>query len=298
VDVAVTGATGFLGGHLCEALLHAGHGVRALVRSPDRAAPLRARDCAVHRADVLEPDSLRQALHGADALIANAALGSWQGDLQAMHRVNVEGVEHSLRAAASRGLRRVVLISSVAVYQTRLGRPMDEQAPGTDPERRRWAWRDLTTDWRYAMTKTRGEHRAWALARELDLELTTVRPGPVYGPGDPKLTARLLGALDRRLAVLPTAGIPLVHARDVADAVVVALHAPASIGRAYNLAGPPSSPAAMVRTLRQVAGRGPVILPVPVPVAVRFDCSAAARDLAFRPRPLRQGLTSVLDAPT
>ncbi|MEO1268790.1 MAG: NAD-dependent epimerase/dehydratase family protein [Myxococcota bacterium] len=83
-------------------------------------------------------------------------------------------------------------------------------------------------------------------ADEFDLHLTTLRPGPVYGERDPKLTERPLTGLDRRIAVLPTAGIPLVHARDVADAAVHALDRPESIGQPYSLAGPPSSPAFLV----------------------------------------------------
>ena len=294
MQVAVTGSTGFLGGHLCESLLAGGHGVRALARSPDKAAWLQDLGCEVRRADVLVGDALRHALDGADVLVANAALGSWQGDLDAMQRVNVDGVDLSLRMAKAAGVRRVVLISSVAVYQTRLFTPMAEDAPGTDPDKRRFAWRDLTTDWRYAITKTRGEHLAWKLADELDLDLTTVRPGPVYGPRDSKLTARLVSALDRRLVLLPTSGIPLVHAGDVADAVTAALAHPESIGNAYNLAGPPSSPADMVRTLRDLAGRGPVVVPIPAPVRVCFDCGAAERDLGFRPRALREGLAGVI----
>lgn len=292
--VAVTGATGFLGSHIAEAVLDAGHELRAVVRTPSKAAWIADRGAQVAEADILDRPALVRALDGCSALVHNAAMASSTGDLDAMQRVNVDGVENTLRAAAEAGIRRVVLVSTVAVYQTQLFTPMAEDAPGTDPERRRFAWRDLTTDWRYSLTKTRGEHLAWDLADELDLDLTSVRPGPIYGPRDDKLTERLLTGLDRRLVVLPTAGIPLVHARDVADAIVSALSSPASVGKPYNLSGPPASPVHMVRTLRRLAGRGPIVVPIPVPAVVRFDCTAAERDLDFRARPLEEGLRDCL----
>lgn len=292
--VAITGATGFLGGHIAEALLDAGATVRAVVRSPDKARWLADRGAEVMRADVSERDPMTDAFLDADAVIANAALGSYQGDLDAMQRVNVDGLDNTLHACADAGVRRVVLISSVAVYRSRLWFSMDEAAPATPTEGRRLAWRDTTTDWRYSLTKARGEALAWERAETLGLALTALRPGPVYGSRDPKLTARLIGGLDRRVAVLPTVGVPLVHARDVADAVVTALQRPETSGRSYNLAGPPVRPTRVVRTLRRITGRGPRVLPIPVPVWVSFDCSAAERDLDFAPRTLHDGLREAL----
>lgn len=292
--VAVTGATGFLGGHLVEELLERGAGVRAVVRTPEKARWLENLGAGVRQADVLDEDALVDAFTGCDAIIANAALGSWQGDLEAMHRVNVDGLRHTLQAAARAGCRRVVVVSSVAVYRSRPWRPISEEGPGTDPDRRRLALRDLTTDWRYAMTKTRGEHLAWSLAESLDLELTTVRPGPVYGPRDPKASARLTGWMGRRLLVLPTAGIPFVHVDDVCRATVTALERPDAIGHAYNLAGPPVSPVRIARTLKALGAGSPWIIPVPTPIHVAFDCSAAARDLDFVARPLERGLADLV----
>lgn len=294
--IAVTGGTGFLGSHLCASLLAGGHTVRTLVRSPERAAWLAARGCEVVRADLTEPDSLRDGLHGCEVLVANAAMGSRQGDLAAMQRINVDGVEHSLRAAAAVGCRRIVLVSTTAVYRTRLHRLLDESATPTDPVRHRWDWKDLTTDWRYAITKKRGEDLAWRLADELDLALTSVQPCPVYGPRDPKLSARLLAGLERRVVVLPTARVPLVHAGDVADAVTRAAERPETAGRPYIVAGPAVSLVTLVRRLRHLAGRGPRVVPVPVPVAIHYDSSAAVRDLDFHSRPLDEGLRELLRA--
>jgi nucleoside-diphosphate-sugar epimerase len=293
----VTGATGFLGAHIAEALLHVGASLRAVVRNPGKAAWLAERGAEVLRADIADRDALAEAFLGADAVVANAALSSGGGDLETMQRVNVDGVANTLRACADAGVRRVTLVSTVAVYRSRLWVPMGEDAPPTPLDGRRWALRDATTDWRYSLTKARGEALAWELAGSLGLDLTAVRPGPVYGSRDDKLTARLIAGLDRRVVLLPTVGVPLVHARDVADAIVTSLQRPGTAGRAYNLSGPPVRPTTLIRTLRGLAGRGPRVLSLPVPLWMSFDCTAAARDLDFAPRSLVDGLREALGAP-
>lgn len=288
--VAVTGATGFVGAHLARGLLAAGARVRGVVRSPERGAALAAVGVELVRGDLLDPASLVEAFRGCEVVVGNAAATSGAGSLEAMTRVNLDGARHTLDAAQAAGVRRVVWISTVAVYQTRLFTPMREDARRYDASRRRFNWSDLTTDWRYARTKTQAEDLVWARCEALGLAVTVLRPGPVYGSGDPKLTGRYLGALDRALVFAPTVGVPHVHAGDVALAVVGALRNERSVGRAYNLAGPPTSPWQAVRALRRLAGRGRWLLPLPVPLSVCYDTTAAAQDLGFAPRSLEDGL--------
>jgi dihydroflavonol-4-reductase len=290
--IAITGATGFLGSHLALTARAAGLAVRGVVRRAE--SPLLA-DAGVTlaRGDLGEPDGLAEALAGADAVVANAALGSYEGDLDAFVRTNVGGTENTLRAAAAAGVRRVVLVSSVAIYRTVLRRPMNEDHPRYGPRRRAFSWTHLGTDWRYAVTKQAAEERAWALADELGLRLTVVRPGPIYGARDPKWTARLVRAARRPLAIVPTVGLPAVHAGDVARAVVAALGSPASVGRAYNLAGPPTPLATYVATMARLVGGGRVVR-VPVPAWVAYDTDAARRDLGFAARPVEEGLAEAI----
>ena len=292
--VAVTGATGFVGSHIIDALVDAGCSVRAVVRNPQKAEGLAERGVDIAKADILEPGDLVEAMRGCDVIVSNAALGSWSGELPDYERVNQLGATNVLQAASKVGIRRAVVISTVAVYRTRLYAAMDEQTVGHDTSRRRFNWSDLTTDWRYARTKTVGEAMAREHAESTGMGITFLRPSPVYGSRDPKVTQRYLDRLDRAVTVEPTVGVPFVHARDVADAVVASLANPDTIGRAYNLAGPPVSPFTLMRTLKRVAGRGPVVLPLPLPIWVRFDTSAAARDLGFAPRALDDGLRESL----
>ncbi len=292
--VALTGATGFLGSHIAEALLASGHAVRGIARSPEKGAWLAERGVELARADLGEPEALARGLEGADALIANAAMGSFQGTLEDQLRVNVQGTENLLGAAAAAGVRRVVLISTTAVYRTRLGRWMGEDAERYGLERRWFNWSDATTDWRYALSKSRAEASAWRLAGERGLALTALRPGPIYGPRDPKFTARLLAGLRRPLRLAPTVRVPLVHAADVAAAAAAALERPETAGGAYNLSGPPVSLLEVMRTLRGLRGDPAALIPLPVPIWIGYDTAAAERDLGFHSRPLEEGLASLV----
>jgi len=123
-----------------------------------------------------------------------------------------------------------------------------------------------------------------------------MRPGPVFGVGDPKLTQRYLKMWRSRLCWAPTAGVPQVCATDVASAVVAALARPVSVGGTYTLAGPPTSPLEVVSTMRQLASRGPLLVPVPVPVWVAWDTRRAESELGFSSRPLDEALADVLHA--
>ena len=296
--IAVTGASGFVGSHIALALLPEGANVIAAVRSPAKAAWLAAQGVVVRGADLEDRAALAAAFAGADGVVANAALGSNQGDVETLAKTNVEGVRNTLAAAHDAGVTRVVAISSVAVYRTRLYRAMTEDTPGYDTVTRRFNWSDVSTDWRYARSKTLAEAAAWADAARLGLELTCLRPGPVYGSRDPKATAKLLAAIRRPLRFVPTVGVPWVHAGDVAAATVAALAGSAAIGKRYTLAAPPVSLYRVMRALkRALAARGEKglawLVPVPVPVWVRFDTTAAERDLGFRPRSIDAGMAEV-----
>lgn len=299
--VVVTGATGFVGSHIALALAEAGYEVVGAVRSPDKGRWLEPHGVALVAADLTDKDSLARAFDGADAVVSNAALGSNQGDMAEFLRVNCQGVQDLFDAANVGGVRRVVHVSSVAVYRTRLYVAMDEETRPYPTETRRFNWSDATTDWRYARTKTLSERIAWDKARAHGIALTTVRPGPVYGSRDPKATRQLVdGLLNKRFKSAPTVGVPWVHAGDVARAVVAALGNDASVGRPYNLAGPPTSQRVFLGTMKRILSelrpdaRLATLIPVPAPIWVRFDTRAAERDLGFVARPIEDGLREAL----
>ena len=111
--IAVAGATGYIGGLLAEKLREAGKDVRALARNPDRAAHLEELGCEVHKADVLEADTLGPALEGVDVayyLVHSMGRGSADGDFA---RRDHEGGGELRRGAAAAGVRRIVYLGGL-----------------------------------------------------------------------------------------------------------------------------------------------------------------------------------------
>lgn len=288
-QVALTGATGFLGRALVEALLRRGARVIGTSRRPERAPQVCQREgVTMRRAELAEVASLEAAFDGADAIISNAALfalgnRSWR----AHHEANVQGTRHVLEAAARAQVPRVVHVSSVAVYRDRRGvGPVAEDAAMWRAEERH-AWNA------YAVSKACSERAAWALAEAYELALTCVRPGPIYGPHDPNITPLLRRVLGLPLLPVPHGlCLPLVYVEDVAEAIVRALEVDPSIGRAYNAAGDGTAPMEVVAEAWAQAG-GAVARPkgaLPVPLTIQIDNTRASRELGWRRRPLVEGL--------
>lgn len=110
--IAVAGATGYIGGLLCGHLRDEGAEVRALARSPERAADLGAAGCEVRQADVLEPETLEPALEGVDVayyLVHSMGRGA-DGDFAERDR---EGAENFAAAAAAAGVKRIVYLGGL-----------------------------------------------------------------------------------------------------------------------------------------------------------------------------------------
>lgn len=292
--VIVTGATGFLGSHISLALMAAGAQVIGAVRTPAKGAWLVERGARMVAADLTNRASLVAAFMGVDTVVSNAAQGGHDADLATFERVNCDGVRDLFDAAHEAGVRRIVHISSTSVYRTRLFAAMGEDTRGYDTDKRRFNWSDFTTDWRYAKTKTLSERIAWERAEKYGIALTTLRPGPIYGSRDEKATAILTKGLATKLKPVPTVGVPWVHAGDVANAVVAAIANPASAGKAYNIAGPAVSQyrfmRAMAAALRGKGEHAAWLVPMPVPIWVKYDTSAAKQDLGFESRSLEEGM--------
>jgi dihydroflavonol-4-reductase len=181
VKVLVTGANGHVGNNLCRALLERGHQVRASIRSlgdAERRAPLEGlENIELCELDVRDATGFDAAARDVEVLFHVAATysyhtGSRQAD-DAMVRDSVEGAENALRSAARNGVRKVVLTSSIAALPWR---PRGEP-PATEQE-----WQ---TDLRlpYARAKTLAERRAWELSAELGVQLVSVLPASIGGPG-------------------------------------------------------------------------------------------------------------------
>ena len=130
----VTGATGFVGSHVARALSQQGVELRLLVRSTSPTANLEGIPGERVAGDLREPESLKRAMQGCEAVFHVAAdyrLWTRGGqDTQAMYQSNVEGTRGLIRVAQEAGVRRVVYTSSVATMGfSGNGHPADEDSP-------------------------------------------------------------------------------------------------------------------------------------------------------------------------
>jgi dihydroflavonol-4-reductase len=276
--IAITGATGFLGGYLVDNLLARGAHVVAVVRNPGKASSLAARGVDIRRADLAEPEALEQAFRGVDAVISNAAVVSLR-NADEMLRTNVEGTRNVFGAAARAGIKRAIAISSVAAYPTTFFE-LDERTPLREGKQ-------VGPFNAYAESKAAAERMAWELCDQAGIALTTFRPSGITAPGDPLLFNYLEKLMRVPVAPFPVlARVGVVHAGDVAEAVSRALErTEVSAGKAYNLQGNTVSLWDIGSHWKRAGGRASWLrIPVPVPFLLRFDDSRARRDLGWEPR--------------
>jgi dihydroflavonol-4-reductase len=286
--VAVTGATGFLGRYIADALRAHETNVIGVVRNPTRVPHLIKRGIAMRQADLGQRDRLAAAFSGADMVVSNAALFALENsDREAHRRANVLGTENVLHAAFDAGVKRVVHISSVAVYKGRFHRLTNE---GGAQYRKmpRFGSQQVV----YSASKALSEQSAWRLAAELGLELTTLRPCGIYGGHDTNITPKLMRLFGGKVALIPAfAHIPLVYAGDVANAVISALRTPQTIGQAYNITGEDLPLSDFLKSWYRFRGHGPKLaIPIPLPVTRTFDNRLAERDLGWKNRSFIEGL--------
>jgi nucleoside-diphosphate-sugar epimerase len=185
-DAFVSGGSGFIGGRLIERLRAAGHGVRALARSPAAAERVRARGAEPVQGDLADRDAMRAGAEGCElAFHAAATLGDW-GKREEFERGNVEGTSNALAACAAAGVRRFVHVGTEAALMA--GEPLvqvDETAP-LRPD----------SPVLYSATKARAEQLVLAANRE-GFETVVVRPRFVWGVGDTTLLPTMVELVKR-----------------------------------------------------------------------------------------------------
>ena len=227
--VLVTGASGFVGGHVARTMALAGHKVRGLTRSTPQTRP---GDPAIDwvLGDLRSSNDRRVALQGVRGVIHSASWVSLGADPHGeAASVNVEATRGLIADSVASGVERMIYTSTLHTLAAgSRDAPADEES----------LWNLQQVDSIYAQTKREAE----AIVLEGcggRLETVALCPGMVIGERDPKPTSTsLLIALARSpLAILPSGGIPVVDARVVALAHRRALIAGES-GKRYALAGP------------------------------------------------------------
>jgi dihydroflavonol-4-reductase len=203
--VLVTGGTGFIGRALLERLVSDGMHVWALARSDASSDKLASLGAEPVRGDVQDLDALAAAMRGCDLVYHAAGANAFcLRDPSPMFDVNVRGSENVVRAAARAGVRRVVYTSSAATLGEASGTTGSEESP-----HRGWFYSD------YERSKFEAERAVIAAARETGLEVVSVNPASVQGPGRASGSAKLLlDYLNGRIKAVVDSRISLV---DIAD---------------------------------------------------------------------------------
>lgn len=273
--VLVTGAAGFIGSHIVEALGRQGFAVRALVRKTSKREFL-GQEVELALGDVTDSDSLRAALAGVPAVVHCAGLTKARS-LEDYRRVNRDGTERLLAACAAAPVppERVICLSSLAAFgPSREGRPAredDEPHPVSA----------------YGRSKLEGQRIAESFMK--DLPITILIPPAVYGPRERDIYTYFKLA---RLGFLPFLGrrerlLSIVYVKDLARAAIACLVRQEAAGRSYFVED------GEVHTWRSVAGAissamgaRPARLMVPRPMAHALAACADCFSLVTRRPPL------------
>lgn len=228
--VFVTGATGFLGGQLARLLAQEGATVKALARKIERAAYIKdVFGVEVVLGDITEPQRLRELMAGCEVVYHVAAAIYGSESLQ--RQVNVAGTQNVMNAAADAGVRRVVHISTMAVYGYGYNGDVYEDFP-LNPANEF-----------YGRTKAEAEGVVQMIAAQRGIEYAIIRPAFIYGPRSGAWTGQIFD-LARRTPI-PFVGGGKGHAHpvyvdDVCGLTMLAGVHPAAKGQAFNSAPDPA----------------------------------------------------------
>ena len=227
--IFLTGGTGLLGLHILEDQRHRGGEVTALARDDRAAARVARLGARPLHGDVADP-AMWARVEGVRGIVHGAAIIAGGGHWAAYEAVNVEATRLAARQARCLGVP-LVHISSIAVYGAAAGR----EAPGT-----------VTEDYPFG-SRSHGDYyaRSKRLAEDVvreemarGLQAVVLRPCVVYGPGDRLFLPNVVRHARRGFFPLVGTGrrpLVLVHARNVAAAVALALDDPRALGGTFNV---------------------------------------------------------------
>lgn len=282
MKVFITGCTGMLGSNLVRALVSDGHEVVGLCRSIRKAQwLLHGLELELIAGDMRDVNGFAHHLEGCDAVIHTAAYFReyyTPGDhADALEDINVRAMIALMRASEALGVKRFIHIgSSSAIGMKPDGSPGDEDtAPA--PEQ----LRNL-----YARSKFEGDAKIREFQASSNMRVIEILPGWMWGPGDAGPTGAgklLLDFLAGKLPAVPKGGTNVADVRDVAAAIVAALHHPAPRDR-YLVGGTFHTIPELMHTIAKITGRRPPrALPSAVVLAYAHCSELWARLTGTRP---------------
>lgn len=265
----VTGGTGFVGLNLVKELMIRGWDVTALHRPSSDLKLLKRFRPKLAVGALTDPAALLAAVpEGTDTIFHVAGnTNMWRGGNAQQTRDNVDGTHHVVDAALAKGVRRLVVTSSIAAYGTVSGE-IDEQTPS----------RAANSRVNYQKTKWQAQEIALA-ALPKGLEVVIMQPGAIMGPYDIGTWSRLfLMVRDDKLPGVPASMLTFTHVRETVAAHIAAADKGQN-GGSYLLGGENKSMLELVREIAVLVGK-----PVPTKVmsTAMLRIVAALSDFASR----------------
>ncbi len=258
----LTGATGYIGTQLTKQLVAQGHQVHALYRSESKTSELmKMENVRLFKGDILDMGSLEKAVEGCEGVFHVAGFAKpWHKDPQTFYRLNVIGAENVFKVAKKTGAKRTVFTSTAGVISPSNGAPSDESTLRSIP---------LST--LYEKSKAQAEELANSLNSN-DMEIVTVNPSRVYGPGllsDSNGVTRMVKLyLEGKFRLLPGNGKSIgnyVFIQDVVEGHIKAMKE-GRAGERYILGGDNASFIEFFKTLSIVSGKNSRLFKLPIPV--------------------------------
>jgi len=243
----LTGASGFIGGHVLDALLEAGADVRCLVRDSSPRRNLDGKPVEIAVGDLRDAGSLKEATAGCDAVYHCAAdYRFYAADSRELYDSNVEGTRNVMRAAAAEGVGKVVYTSSVGTLGLHAdGTPGDEAtAVSLD---------DMVGHYKRSKYLAERVAEQWVAK---GLPVVIVNPSAPVGDGDLKPTATgkmILDFLNRKVPAYVDTGLNLVDVRDVALGHLLAAER-GNVGEKYILGNRDMTLKEIFETLSEITG--------------------------------------------
>jgi nucleoside-diphosphate-sugar epimerase len=270
MKVLVTGGGGFVGSYLVARLLERGDDVRSFGRSPQPG--LGAKGVEVVCGDLADPDAVRVACAGVDAVFHVAAKAGVWGSWESFYQPNVVGTRNIVEGCRAEGVERLVYTSTPSVVFN--GEPIQNGGQAM-PYGRNWLCH-------YAQTKAIAEQAA--LGANCDsLKVVALRPHLVFGPGDPHLLPRVIESVKAGRLKIVGAGqnrVDVSYVEDVAAAhidALEALDAGRGAGKAYFLSqGEPVDLWPWLNQILEGLGHPPLTRRIPLPLAYAAGALAEA----------------------
>lgn len=278
--VFITGASGFIGGHLARSLAQAGNRVHVLTRTTSQIKHLQHDNIKIFSGDLLDKKSIHQAMTGCSQVYHLAGLAKmWMSNKQAYHDINVTGTRNVLDTAAELPVEKIIVTSTAGVFPPANGVLTNENTPRQPA---------LYTE--YERTKNAAEELALSYVAK-GLPAVIINPTKVYGPGpiDDSNTATLMvrNYIRGKWKIIPGNGKGTMNYVYIDDAVngIMAAMAAALPGSQYIIGGENASYDRFFSLIKQLSGLKRRLYHIPYPIIRSIAWLEDTKTALFKTRP-------------